>query len=354
MTSGTITSTSSPSTAADWRAELLSVLPHDRAHWGAVRAAVSVVVPIAALSLTGHANLTLFATFGAMAAVFGRHSSYAARLRMQVTAGLCLSASVFVGTLVGLVAPASSLAVVVIAALSLTGLLVARRIGLLPVPSLFMVFAAGSTSAFGHAPIDLVRASALPLAAAALAVGIGQLGRLAPPGASVKHPARPVVPFRKTLAAPGARLDIARYTLAPLLAGGIATAVGIGHPYWAAVAATVPLAGATLGAQLGRGTQRLAGTVLGLAIATAVLGLNPPLWVLLVVVAAAQVWAELFVMRNYALAVVGVTPLALVMVHLASPLPLSELVGDRLVETVIGVVVAVVLLIVTTPRRRAA
>lgn len=334
----------------DWRREFLSVLPHNRAHWGAVRAAVSIVIPIGSLALTGHSSLTLFATFGAMAGVFGRHSTYPARLRLQIVAGLCLTVAVFAGTLVGLLAPASFIAVLVIAGLSFVGLIVSRRIGLLPVPSLFMVFAAGSTSAFGHTPIDLLWASALPLAAGALAVGIGQLGRLAPPSTATKHPMRPAVPFHDILTAPGIRLDIVRYTLAPLLAGGIATAVGIGHPYWAAVAATVPLSGVTLGAQLGRGTQRLAGTVLGLAVAAGVLSLQPPLWVLLLVVVAAQMWAELFVMRNYALAVIGVTPLALVMVHLASPLPIGQLLTDRLIETAIGVAVAVVILIVSTRR----
>lgn len=337
-------------TVGDWRREFLSVLPHDRAHWGAVRAAVSIVVPIAALASTGHTGLTLFAVFGAMSGVFGRHSTYAARLRLQSAAALCLTVSVVAGTLVGVLAPASLVAVAVIAVLSLAGLIVSRRIGLLPVPSLFMVFAAGSTSAFAQAPVDLAWAAALPLAAAALSIGIGQVGRLLPHSSAVKHPLRPVVPLRDILSAPGIRLDIVRYTLAPLAAGGIATAVGIGHPYWAAVAATVPLTGATLGAQLGRGTQRLAGTVLGLAVAAGILALEPPVWVLLIVVAAAQLWAELFVMRNYALAVVGVTPLALIMVHLASPVPVGQLLSDRLLETAIGVLVAVAILVASSRR----
>ncbi len=335
---------------AEWRRELLGILPHNRAHWGALRAAVAILIPIAALSFTGHASLTIYAAFGAMAGVFGRHSTYSARLRLQVVAGLSLSASVFAGTLAGMIAPGSFLAVGVIAALSLAGLVVSRRTGLLPVPSLFMVFAAGGTSSFGHSAIDLVWASVLPLASALAAIAIGQVGRLLPPSSAVKHSTRPVVAWRDVLRAPGVRRDMLRYTLGPLVAGGIATAVGIGHPYWAAVAATVPLAGATLGAQLGRGTQRFVGTVVGLALAWAVLSLDPSLIVLLAVVAAGQLWAELFVMRNYGIAVVGLTPLALVMVHLASPEPVGQLVADRLVETLIGSVVAVVLLVVTTRR----
>jgi hypothetical protein len=339
-----------PTIVSEWRRELISVLPHNRAHRGALRAAVAIVTPISVLTLTGHASLTLFATFGAMAGVFGRHSTYSARLRLQIAAGLSLSSSVFVGTLVGLVAPASSLAVVAIAVISAVGLLISRRIGLLPVPSLFLVFATGSTSAYQHQPIDLVWAAALPLLAATFAVLLGQAGRILNPSPAGRHPLRAVVSFREIVRAPGVRVDLLRYAVGPLAAGAIATAVGIGHPYWAAVAATVPLTGVTLGAQLGRGTQRLAGTVIGVALAALLLSLDPPLLVLIAIVAAAQLWAELFIMRNYALATIGVTPLALVMIHLASPAPLGQLVSDRLIETGIGVAVAVVLLIATTPR----
>lgn len=348
-------SSTAPTTIrSEWRREFLSVLPHNRAHAGAIRAAIAVVLPIAILSLTGHPTLTLYATFGAMAGVFGRHSTYAARWRLQAAAGLALTTAVVVGTLVAVVAPASFLAVAAIAVLSVAGLLLSRRIGLLPVPSLFLVFATGSTSAFAHAPVDLIWAAVLPLGAATFAVLLGQVGRILPSlrdsaalSTPAKHGLRPAVPFRDILGAPGVRRDIVRYLVGPLAAGALATAVGIGHPYWAAVAATVPLSGATLGAQLGRGSQRLVGTILGVALAALLLSFDPPLVWLIVIVAAAQLWAELFILRNYALATVGVTPLALVMVHLASPLPLAELVSDRLVETVIGVIVAVAVLLVT-------
>ncbi|ROQ38683.1 fusaric acid resistance family protein [Frondihabitans sp. PhB188] len=346
-------STAPGGAVSEWRRELLSVLPHNRAHWGAVRAAIVITVPIATLALTGHADLTLYATFGAMAGVFGRHATYSARLYQQAVAGLSLSLAVFVGTAVGVVAPGSFLAVGAIAALSLVGLLVSKRVGLLPVPSLFLVFAAGSTSSFHHAPADLVLAAALPLGAAALAIVVGQVGRILPPSRATKHPRREIVPLRAVLAAPGARLEMVRYVVGPLVAGAIATGVGIGHPYWAAVAATVPLTGATLGAKFGRGTQRLVGTVVGVLLAAALIGADPPLGVLIAAVGVAQLLAELFVLRNYALATMAVTPLALIMVHLASPAPLGTLIADRLVETVIGVLVALVLLVVTSPRRRA-
>ncbi|WP_345376518.1 FUSC family protein [Frondihabitans cladoniiphilus] len=341
--------TPAPSLLGDWRREVVRVGPHNYAHWGSIRVGLSVVAPIAILALSGHPTLTLYAVFGAMAGIWGRHNTYGERLRVQSIMGVGMTVAVVAGTLSGLLAPGTYLPVAIMTVISIAGLLLSRSAGLLPVPSLFFVFAVGSTSAVPHTPSDLVPATLLPLAAAAFAILVGQIGRLHPNAAAVKNPRRPAVRLVEVLRTPGVKLDIVRYGAGPLLAGGIATAVGIGHPYWAAVSATVPLAGVTLGSQLGRGTQRFLGTVLGLAIAALVFSLNPPLIVLLVFVAACQIWAELFSMRNYAITVIGVTPLALTMVHLASPLPIDQLIGQRFLETLIGVVVAAVVLIATRP-----
>jgi hypothetical protein len=59
------------------------------------------------------------------------------------------------------------------------------------------------------------------------------------------------------------------------------------------------------------------------------------------VIVVLQAGAELWVERNYAIALVAVTPLALLMVDLVSPLPIGTLLFDRGVETVIGVIVGV-------------
>ena len=64
---------------------------------------------------------------------------------------------------------------------------------------------------------------------------------------------------------------------------------------------------------------------------------------LIVVVVALQATAELLVGRNYAVALVAITPLALLMVHLAAPVPSSVLLRDRGVETVLGVGVGLVM-----------
>ena len=73
----------------------------------------------------------------------------------------------------------------------------------------------------------------------------------------------------------------------------------------------------------------------------------PPPLVVIAVAALLQAGAELYVGRNYALAMLFITPLALSMTHLAHPVPVSGLVSDRALDTVVGVAVAVVITLLT-------
>ena len=52
-----------------------------------------------------------------------------------------------------------------------------------------------------------------------------------------------------------------------------------------------------------------------------------------------QFLAELFVLRHYSLALLFITPLALLMVQLGSPQPVIPLLQVRIIETAIGVTV---------------
>ncbi|MGW5670088.1 FUSC family protein, partial [Micromonospora sp. NPDC003776] len=128
----------------------------------------------------------------------------------------------------------------------------------------------------------------------------------------------------------------ARYALAVLLAGGTATAVGIGHPYWAMVAAVAPLSAQGVTAQLVRATHRILGTLLGLLTSAVLLAPHLPPYAIVLVVAVLQIVTELLVGRNYGLALLFITPMALLMGQLAVARPAGQLLFDRGVETLIG------------------
>ena len=125
-----------------------------------------------------------------------------------------------------------------------------------------------------------------------------------------------------------------------LLSGALATVLDIGHPYWATVAAAAPLTGRGARGQLVRGLHRVGGTLVGLVGAAVLLSLHLDPVAIVLVAAALQITTEMLVGRNYGLALVFITPMALLMGQLAVEQPVGPLLVDRLVETVIGTAVA--------------
>ena len=146
------------------------------------------------------------------------------------------------------------------------------------------------------------------------------------------------------------------YLVAAGLAGTLATwagsSLGFGHNYWAMVAAVVPLVGHTTRHRVRRGIQRIIGTVLGLLVLAAILlvGLQP--WQTVLVMALCQFGAEMFILRQYLLAQVFVTPLALISTLLVVPASPAFLLRDRIVETVIGAAVGIAVVLAPAVWRR--
>lgn len=121
-----------------------------------------------------------------------------------------------------------------------------------------------------------------------------------------------------------------------LLAGLIGQTFDDDHWYWAMVAASVVLAGAATTSRVTRSIQRFIGTTLGVLMAGALLGLELPTLAVIGLVIVLQAVAELLIGRNYGVAMLAVTPLALLMVSLSNPIEPQILVADRVFETFIG------------------
>ncbi|GAA2580746.1 hypothetical protein GCM10010435_67580 [Winogradskya consettensis] len=136
------------------------------------------------------------------------------------------------------------------------------------------------------------------------------------------------------------------------VAGALAHITGLGHAYWAAVSAVAVLQSTNLLVTIHRGIQRAAGTVAGLLVAVAVLAVPGGTWPLVALIVAAQITAELLVIRNYALAMLAVTPLALLVGELGHATPPLDLLRDRLIQTILGC--AIGLLTAATIRTRTA
>ena len=334
-------------TAPRWRgavARLTEVTPQSATTPTAVRAGLSVAVPLLLLWSLGRPEWSLYATFGAFTAVYARGATKASRLRTQAAVGLVLTAAVASGAAVALSADRAWWAVPVTAVWASAAARASDSFRWRPPGPTFAVFAVAACAAVPlDTPSTVAAATAVAAGTAAFAVLLAALepARRGGPAGGL-GPVDP--PLHRQ------RIHAARCAVAVLLAGGLATAVGIGHPYWAMVTAVVPLATVTLSRQVVRGVHRVLGTVVGLGVAGLLLALPLTPVVTILVAAGLQLVTELLVARHYGAALVTITPLALLLVDLARPEPIGQLLADRAVETLLGVAVGLLLAVLTRDR----
>ncbi|MDR5690593.1 FUSC family protein [Agromyces indicus] len=341
---------SRPSRYGEWRqaarevwSEVIRIGPYAQNHWGALQVAISVSVPIVVLLALDRADLLPYAVFGSLSSVYGKRLAGRDRLRVQLGTSAILVLAVCLGVSAGAVPQQPLFAVLAMAFVSLLGLACAERFGWLPVPSLFLVFATGTVSSLPQSWSSLPVAFLASTIAALFGVVVGQAVLVAQRVSQVA-----LIPVTTR----GARFRSVEfleksfiYAGAPLLAGGLALTLELGHAYWAAVSATVPLVGASLTQHFGRAILRVAGTLVGVLIGYVLLMFSPPLWVLAAAVAVLQFLTEMFVERNYGIAVVCITPLALILSYISHPTAPDGLVLDRVLSTLVGIAVAVLLLV---------
>ncbi|WP_454791885.1 FUSC family protein [Mycolicibacterium lutetiense] len=153
--------------------------------------------------------------------------------------------------------------------------------------------------------------------------------------------------LRRALTPGSVSLQLAvRVGIAVAISGVIAVlisqALTMTHAYWAMAAAVLMLhQGFDWQRTVARGVERTLGTWLGLGVAGAILALHPQgLWLVLVI-GALQFTIEMYVLRNYTLAVVFITPAALTIASGGQPVDnLGELLLTRGSDTLIGCAVA--------------
>lgn len=321
--------------------DLLHFRPHAGAHRVALRAGVSVFVPLFLVTVLGHQEWSMYAGFGAFTSLYGRNHVHLSRAAMQASVGAVLVAVVVLGVAVSTLANAAWVAVPIAGLVAAGASLLSRVQDWHPPGSLFVVFAFGGCASVPHTTADLFPALLVTGLSALFAVAVGMAGGLARGDRSL--------PSRVRLHGTWLPLQDAAAATA---AGALATASGVGHPYWATVAAVAPLSARGLRGQVTRGVQRVLGTLLGLVTSAVLLSLHLTGVALLVVIAALQVGAELLVGRNYGVALLVITPLALLMGQTAFEQPAAQLLLDRGVETVIGSMVGLTLVVVLHLRHR--
>ncbi|MEU2199564.1 FUSC family protein [Isoptericola sp. NPDC019482] len=159
---------------------------------------------------------------------------------------------------------------------------------------------------------------------------------------------------RTTWRVPGWRLAGVRVVLASVVAGAGTLAAGLSHPAWAQLGATATLQGASTHHAVVRALQRGGGTVLGALLAWPLLAAHLSFAATCAVVVVLQVVTEVVVGRHYGLAMLTITPMALLMTSLGGSVDPAGIAASRALDTVLGAVVGVLAVVLVHPRRRPA
>ncbi|SDS03978.1 Fusaric acid resistance protein-like [Nocardioides scoriae] len=315
--------------------------PDDRR--AAAQATVAVAGSLLVVLALGRTDWTSYAAFGAFAALYGRNQPTGRRLRRQLLGAALLTTCVTAGAAAGTLADREWWLVLGCGVVAALGSAIVVLEEWRPPGPLFLVFAFGAVASVAREPDQVPVALAVAAASAAYAVVVGLLSGLVVPQGP--QPPRPAAPpgTRAQAGAPtpsavprGTTLYPALAAVSVVLSGAVSTGLGIGHPYWSMVAAVAVVTGRDRRHRWERAAHRIAGTLLGLVVAAALLLVVTDDVAVVVVVGVLQLLTELVVTRHYALALLAITPLALLMGQLAAPRPVGPLLLDRGVETVVG------------------
>lgn len=144
---------------------------------------------------------------------------------------------------------------------------------------------------------------------------------------------------------------VVRLLVAGPVAGGAAVALELGRPDWAVITAAMILhqgPDRILGTY--RAAHRFLGTVVGLVVLAGLSFVEPSSAGLVVVLALMLAGTEGFLVRNYGVAMVFITPMVVILGALGTPDDLTSVCRDRMLETVLGVSVAIAVMWGVRPR----
>ncbi|MDJ0347856.1 FUSC family protein [Cryobacterium sp. PH29-G1] len=324
----------------------------------ATRAAVAAALPLTVLVLTGHLDWTAYAAFGAMTSLFGRNEPYRVRLRTVTVAGTLMLVIITVALVLAVIEAPLLVLTAGLVVVIVVGILVASTAGLFPATPIFFVFGYAVIAQLPTPGAEFWPRLLVAGASAAFAWLLTMSGWLLRRVAGRREPDLFKNLLHGALVRPRAIRDsrvwvsIAQNVVGALAAGALALAAGIGHPYWAVVSVVAVLPPPGAAHSTSRAIHRMIGTTLGVGLTALVLLPGPPVAVLILVIALGQFGAEILIGRHYGAALLFVTPLALTVVHLTSPAPVPALLVDRVLETVLGSVIALIIVLLVRARAK--
>jgi hypothetical protein len=315
----------------------------------AVAAGLAIGVPVAVLTLLGQPQLGLIASTGGLTALYlsNRTRRERAALLPIIAAGLVASSAIGV-TVSGSVI----LSLVALFVLTVLGSVVLLGFGTGPPGGLFFMLVTGASIRLA-APKSLDGVGlngGVVVGMVAIGAAIAYVIILVP---LVRRPARTRdfesfhrrERLRFTLRGDTGVILI-RLAIASAIAVVASSPLGVHRTYWVLLTVIAILQnGRTLRLTALRGIHRLLGTLVGLGLFALLLLWDPHgLWLALVL-AVLQFIVELVVIRNYGLALIFITPLALTIASQGDPGDVGTVVVTRVVDTLLGAAIALIVLL---------
>ena len=310
----------------------------------AVRVAAAVGLPLLALDAAGRLDLAVYAAFGGLAMLYGHNESAKRRVESQIVAGTGLVLTMAVAMAWSATqAPLWILGVLLALTVSAAAPLgtVMRWI---PRGEMFFVLVLLIVAAIPAKWESLPLSVAVGAGGAAFSVLLAVINGIgAPPGEEKSDG------WRQRIASGYADLDrrqhlvvLAAATLGVIAAWSLALALGIGHPFWAAVTVAALMPALAARDVWRRAIHLMLGTIGGVAIAALLFSLDPAPLALIAIIIVCQAVAEIAVSRNYGVALLFFCPLAIGMSNLSRGAPWPPILVARLAEAALGVAVAFV------------
>jgi hypothetical protein len=315
----------------------------------AIAAGLAIGVPIAALTLLGQPQLGLIASTGGFTALY-----FGDRPRRERAVLLPFIAIGFVVAGVIGVAVASSIV------LSLGALFVLTVIG----STILLGFGAGPP---GGLFFMLVAGASIRLTAPSRLGGVGLHGGLVigmlAIGATIAYlivmiPLLVPTVRERDFAAHAnrqrfhfdlsgdTRVIVIRLAIASAIAVLVSSPLGVHRTYWVLLTVIAILQnGRRLRLTALRGIHRVLGTLAGLGLFALVLLWGPKGLLLALLLAVLQFIVQLVVIRNYGLALIFITPLALTIAAQGDPGDVGTVIATRVVDTLLGAAIAMVVLL---------
>ncbi|MET0437372.1 MAG: FUSC family protein [Devosia sp.] len=299
--------------------------------------AIAVAIPLAFASPWPH--LVGFAALGALAALFGRFAPEKGRGQIVLWAAICQTSGVGVMSLVVWLGASPELQLALLALLSGVFFFISATGRFGPPGALIFIFAAGAAMGTVDGWQVVVERVAATGGVAILAWQICLATEIFRHKATEERPL-PVEPARPL----SHRLTAAtRIAVGAGIAALVTHAMGAAHPAWAAMGAVAVIQGSHLHISMNRALQRMMGTVIGALAVWLVLQLDPSVTMVVVLLIGLQFATEVVIGANYGLGQVLVTPMALLMSHLAAPQAGAGIAPERVFDTLVGVSIGMVI-----------